>query len=907
MNILLEAGADPSRCLKTIYGSYTALFLSLKLYREPLAVRLLEAGARMDEKCLALLEDSHQDGSSHQYVATIMDHVKKENVQWEHQHRVLLLRLAVGKTQAFATPDNVGRENEIGQLQPIGQGPLLRAAANLGQVEVVSRFLKVPTIDVQAAEEASGLTALHYATWSNHYEIAKLLLGHAAQPSATDDQGRTAIHYSILVSSFDCLELFLKEGFGDVPPDKNGESLWHIAARRNKRGLEILGRYLTPIPPLSERRNRAGLSPLLCAARFGSSENVDWLLQAGCCNVMDAASDGSTALELLAPCSSPTYTSVARVLLDNGYDVNSDIGVRSPFLTAAENGNIHLINLLISRGADLKAEDNDGRNVVHFACNGGALHVLRFLRHKDVDWNKRGSCWINDEWMTSVSPLHLAAKLPEPNVLEYLLDEGLICDINAVTDGSVTALYIAIWSSCPKTVSTLLSRHADATIKSANGELPIEIAARFGEGDVIAAFLQHDHREAVLNDQGLKCEILAFKGGHRKAARMFKQFNMERGWMVSLSGASLWLQSSTNTFVDLPVGWFTSQQLWRPSNDIQIKWASEKASPLHIAALRGHLLIAKFLLERGANPNITDYSYHTPLHLAMTSDSADTAEETAMVELLLDHGANFYAVDASLRTPCMIAASAGRLGPLRILTARGANLSMQNHYQATALHFVAANSHSLSVLQFLITHGLQDDIGREDTEGNSPLSLILSRGNRHELLFIFSLAPSPEAYTAHADNLLVACLENPLMTKYLLRKFLRRMSKPVVSTLLVHRSRLMGTPLYAACILTSSSQQEDIIAILLEAGADLEHEGGDHGTPLMGACAAGRLVAVKLLVSKGAKFCYEKDGETISALDKAKHFPEIVRWLLVERFTEGPRRIQESLRTYEIDAFARQG
>ena len=56
----------------------------------------------------------------------------------------------------------------------------------------------------------------------------------------------------------------------------------------------------------------------------------------------------------------------------------------------------------------------------------------------------------------------------------------------------------------------------------------------------------------------------------------------------------------------------------------------------------------------------------------------------------------------------------------------------------------------------------------------------------------------------------------------------------------------------------------------------------------MTACAD-RLLAVKCLVSKGAKLHYTKGGSTIRALDKAKNFPEIKRWLLVGRYIEGPR------------------
>ena len=58
------------------------------------------------------------------------------------------------------------------------------------------------------------------------------------------------------------------------------------------------------------------------------------------------------------------------------------------------------------------------------------------------------------------------------------------------------------------------------------------------------------------------------------------------------------------------------------------------------------------------------------------------------------------------------------------------------------------------------------------------------------------------------------------------------------------------------------------------------------GTPLMVACMYGRLAAVKLLVRLGALLWYEKNGSIVSAVQAALPFPHIVRWLMVERFTE---------------------
>ena len=75
--------------------------------------------------------------------------------------------------------------------------------------------------------------------------------------------------------------------------------------------------------------------------------------------------------------------------------------------------------------------------------------------------------------------------------------------------------------------------------------------------------------------------------------------------------------------------------------------------------------------------------------------------------------------------------------------------------------------------------------------------------------------------------------------------------------------------------------------LLLDAGAQLEEEGGEHGTPLFGACAAGRLAVVTQLIAKGARAAYTKDGQIFSAINCANYFPEITRWLLVGRFIEG--------------------
>lgn len=84
-----------------------------------------------------------------------------------------------------------------------------------------------------------------------------------------------------------------------------------------------------------------------------------------------------------------------------------------------------------------------------------------------------------------------------------------------------------------------------------------------------------------------------------------------------------------------------------------------------------------------------------------------------------------------------------------------------------------------------------------------------------------------------------------------------------------------------------------MIQILLDARAQLETEGGEYSTSLMAACAACRLSAVRLLVSKGARTSYVRDGVAFNVLLAVKSFPAITQWLLVGRYTEGPRSLMD--------------
>ena len=313
------------------------------------------------------------------------------------------------------------------------------------------------------------------------------------------------------------------------------------------------------------------------------------------------------------------------------------------------------------------------------------------------------------------------------------------------------------------------------------------------------------------------------------------------------------------------------------------------ATPLMIAASLGHIDIARSLIQHGASVDGMPNGLATPLHFAADEGEAQIAE------LFISFGANVNSRDALLLTPCMIAARAGCLATVQALIKGGADLTLKDGYGYTVLYYAAcaayyadspAYSTYLEVIVFL-AHRMKDLLFfAESKDGDSMIGTSRWAYPPYQS-FLLNLAPNPSVYVPHRHNIISATVRtnNPIY----LKRLLRRLPRPLIPTLLAHEGLELGTPLYSA----ATRPSENVIDMLIDAGADLELVGGDHGTPLMGACAMGRLKTVKALMSRGAMTSYTEDGKVVSALSMAKLHPKVTRWLLVGRFAEGPLLLED--------------
>ena len=114
-----------------------------------------------------------------------------------------------------------------------------------------------------------------------------------------------------------------------------------------------------------------------------------------------------------------------------------------------------------------------------------------------------------------------------------------------------------------------------------------------------------------------------------------------------------------------------------PKTNVEIRTLQDE-SPLMMAALKGHLEMARKLIARGADVNKTGW---TPLHYAATGGHLE------IMELLLEQHAYIDAESPNGSTPLMMAAHYGTAAAVKLLLEAGADPLLRNQLGLSAIDF----------------------------------------------------------------------------------------------------------------------------------------------------------------------------------------------------------------------------
>ena len=155
-------------------------------------------------------------------------------------------------------------------------------------------------------------------------------------------------------------------------------------------------------------------APLHNAVRAGDIEQVKLLISKGAdVNAKDAR--GFTPLHRV--CFSISKNAIAELLIDKGANVNARItdvnDGRTTLHCVATSGNVEIGKLLIAKGVNIDAKENNGGTPLHRACLSGRKNVVVLLIAKGADLNVK-----NNKGQTALS---LAKEGKYNEIIELLL------------------------------------------------------------------------------------------------------------------------------------------------------------------------------------------------------------------------------------------------------------------------------------------------------------------------------------------------------------------------------------------------------------------------------------------------------------------------------------------------------
>ncbi|XP_065580150.1 uncharacterized protein LOC136040011, partial [Artemia franciscana] len=539
---------------------------------------------------------------------------------------------------------------------------ILAAAARDGHIKTFQHF---------ESEDKDNLNNhLYMACHFNNFNIIQYIYDSYTETTALHEDGNTALHFAIdSGASLKIIKYLIDRGENVNARNKWDESPLFMAIFK-KRRLNII-KYLISHGADVNMESNSGKTPLFYALLTINDEiehsrdiitrqvedTIKYMIVH--CNANIPKSFRNQAQFLKNPDGfnlsiylerSPRLdfkdTDRRKFVIRKGGDVNlTDRNGRTPLHWAAELQQIEIVELLLQHGAMY--------NVIDF--RGSSPLDLLTSRHPDslnekgkkIDWLLKTLDQLFNSKISTNRLLSCSEELEMrdfgPYTKGYPVDNPIIFMLNAQDNQKNSLVHLATNRNDKQALTLLLKANHDYLaekqfdlffkdyqpifINAANneGNMPIHIAARKGNTDIVHLLLENGAIFNAKNEEG--CTPKELSNDHNvdqllKSVNMFLNVNDGKSKQImqeyiNKQGASVYVNA-------------------RDSNH---------KTALHHAVASSRIDIIKLLLQNNADPNALDVNHYTPLHFAVENNNMEA------VELLLKHGAYFNIKNKQGKSP----------------------------------------------------------------------------------------------------------------------------------------------------------------------------------------------------------------------------------------------------------------
>lgn len=528
--------------------------------------------------------------------------------------------------------------------------------AALGATEKLEGVLQ-SGLDIDAQDD-NGDTALHWAARSNQIESVRWLLERGADPTLTNKSGR----------------LPGGDVFGASAP------LYQLLATYERDTLRKRGQHKA----IAVRAQYQGKREILYVA-------VDDIKQ---------SPDAPAALShmLLFAISRMDDDLVKRLLalgaeLPNGRVAGCfDLLIRYGTSLPSKTSDLDIIEMLLDHGA---RPDLTSRPVAHVDSTDGPTIPIGMIRSAPA--------YYTDDYFDEIIPTDGSDES------EYELGRILLAD-------AVRAGRLHLVKHC-------IARGVRVNFKDESDRRLLQWAVRNGHLEIVHVLLKAGKKRNLSHAQKAELYLIAEASGHHELA---SKFLWRRSAMGLRPDDELLLDAVLNDRVSLVRGLLAlgananARAHKTPSDDTEPPdWCRECGvlpvvgeTALHTAARNGSIEMMKVLLERGADPHVTEHELQmTPLSLLVSLGKLKGAALKDAVALLMAHGADLNTTDKRGLTPLFLTTGSSRYESIQILLALGADANVTNAKGKTLLQMLKSNdrySQNLciqSIAELLKQHG----------------------------------------------------------------------------------------------------------------------------------------------------------------------------------------------------------
>ena len=287
-------------------------------------------------------------------------------------------------------------------------------------------------------------------------------------------------------------------------------------------------------------------------------------------------------------------------LINKGVTINVDkLNQKKTLFQAIKSQNLIIVQEVLKIRVDVNIQDEKDSTPLHLAAELGDPMIVEELLKNGADPNSKYD-------KLGDTPLHRAINLDQMKVVEKLLDFGVNVDLQSNTLKS--PLHFAVEGSNLTIVKKLLKHKAFVDSQDVRKSTPLHVCAFVGNIKIAKELLKYGAKINRLNENGNSALYIAI---HKKMFEM-AEFLLEYG--------AIYVGKRYENYV------------------------SDISRILHDASYEGHFQVCKIVLENGASVD-GNTDQMSPLHFAAEDEYLD------ILELLIKHGANVNYRDEDNITP----------------------------------------------------------------------------------------------------------------------------------------------------------------------------------------------------------------------------------------------------------------